>query len=190
MIRKKRQAGFSLIEILIVIAIIALLVMATIFSLRSGRQKAEDTKVKADLARLKIAFADYYDDNRCYPPAEWFDGKEDCGAEHMQPYLSVIECDSHTGLPYVLEKDLTGCGWFKLYGELSLPESDPQALALCSSSGSNLGDYGVSSSNVTVQIFCSQASPVPSSTATPSPTPSPAPSPRSPGSLGAASTSA
>lgn len=179
MIRAKRH-GYTLIEILIVMAIVALLVLATILSLSKERLKAEDVRVKTDLERLKIAFAEYYNDNHCYPPVEWFDGAEDCGAPHMQPYLSAIACDKHTGLPYVLEKDATGCGWFKLYGELALPESDREALALCSTPGSNLGNYGVSSSNVTVQISCGGGSPLASSTPTASSSPAasatPAPS--------------
>lgn len=174
--RKKRSKGFSLIEILIVVAILAILSLSLFLSFTRQRQRAEDTKIKADLERLKIAFEEYYNDNHCYPPPTWFDGPEDCGSDKMKPYLNAIACDDHTGLPYVLETDPTGCGTFKLYGHLSLPSSDPQALALCDPAGSNLGNYGVSSSGIRVKIACTNT-PIPSAPASPAPSGSNAPSP-------------
>ncbi|KKU46847.1 MAG: hypothetical protein UX62_C0005G0007 [Microgenomates group bacterium GW2011_GWA2_46_7] len=161
-----RKQGFTLIEILIVVSIIAILMLTLSFSITRQRDKADNARIKSDLSRLKIAFEDYYNDHNCYPPADWFDDSSDCGTPHLTPYLNQIPCDPHTGRPYPLEKD-GACGtWFKLYGKLTNPTADPQAVAQFSESGSTLGNYGVSSSNTVVSVVF----------ATPTPTPTPAPS--------------
>lgn len=165
------QAGFTLIEVLIVISIVAIMIIGLTFSLTRQRDKADNTRIKTDLSRLKIAFEDYYNDHNCYPPAAWFDGEEDCDSRNLQPYLGNIPCNRSTGRPYPLEKDATGCTWFKLYGYLKDPASDPQALAQYSDTGSTLGNYGVSSSNTIVSVLFTSA---------PTPTPNPTPPPSTP----------
>lgn len=168
MSRSPLKSAFTLIEVLIVVAIIALLVIALTLSMRSQRQKAEDARAKSDLERLKIAFEDYYSDNNCYPPPEWFDGPEDCGSSALQPYLNSITCDRRTGLPYPMEYDSAGCpSWYKLYTTLTFPDPDSP---LCSDTGSTLGNYGVASSNTILSVVCT-ASPAPSSGSTPPPDP-------------------
>jgi len=155
----KSRRGFTLIELILVVAILALLITALTLSLRGQRTKAEDTRAKSDLERLKLAFEEYYSDNNCYPPSEWFDNPEDCGTTHLTPYLKNIPCDRHTGLPYQLEKDASGCSWFKLYASLSHWE-DPGVQALCATGGSTLGNYGVSSDNVVLSVACPSPSPI------------------------------
>lgn len=161
------KKAFTLIEVLIVVSIIGLLAVALTLSLTHQRQKASNARVKTDLARLKIAFEDYYGDHNCYPPAEWFDTADDCGSNALSPYLAAIPCNRMTAMPYKLEKD-SACGtWFKLYGELVDPSTDPQAMAQYSGTGSNLGSYGVSSSNTTVTVNFPTPTPAPSSGGTP-----------------------
>ena len=165
------KKGFTLIEVLIVITILALLSMGALFSVSKQRIKAEDASMKSDLNRLKIAFEDYYNDHNCYPPEIWFDGQEDAGSTVFQPYLSTLPYNKKTHLPYILEKDTTGCSWFKIYTTLN-NEDDPQAVELRTTDpalGSTLGNYGVSSSNVFVSIFYN-----PTASPTPTPTPTPA----------------
>lgn len=156
--------GFTLIEVLIITAIIVLLITTLIFSLRKQRTKAEDVRVKDDLYRLRIAFEEYYNDNNCYPPDTWFDGPEDCESTNLSPYLLNIPCNKKTDLPYELEYDASSCGWFKLYANLANAE-DPEVQALCTydESGKVGYNYGISSTNTTITINC---------TTTPSPSPS------------------
>jgi prepilin-type N-terminal cleavage/methylation domain-containing protein len=47
------KKGFTLIELLVVIAIIGLLSSLAIVSLNSARNKANDTKIKSDLAQVR-----------------------------------------------------------------------------------------------------------------------------------------
>lgn len=163
----RAKGGFTLIEVLIVVSIIGILAVALTISLTHQRQKASNARVKTDLARLKIAFEDYYGDHNCYPPAEWFDTADDCGGNALSPYLAAIPCDRQTAMPYKLEKD-SACGtWFKLYGELVDPATDPQAMDQYSPAGSSLGSYGVSSSNTTVSVNFATPTPTPTSSSTP-----------------------
>jgi len=166
----KTHLGFSLIELLIVVATLAILILAVLTGLSRQRDKADDAKMKSDLARLKIAFEDYYNDHNCYPPAEWFDNADDCGSNQLSPYLSAIPCNRKTGLPYVLETDSTTCKWFKFYTFL-INSDDPQAVALRGDeTSSTRGNYGISSDNTVVTIYYS---PTASSTPTPTPTATP-----------------
>jgi prepilin-type N-terminal cleavage/methylation domain-containing protein len=165
---KKIKSGFTLIEVLIVVAILAILTIAVLTSLSGQRQRAEDAKIKADLNRLQIAFEDYYNDHNCYPPTTWFDGPEDCGSSVFQPYLSSIVCNSHTGLPYTVTVDSTGCKWFQLSAQLSIAEIEPGC------TGNNCPTttvHKVASGNV--DPYASSApTPTPSASLHPSPSPS------------------
>ena len=172
-LKKIRPNAFSLIEVLIVVAVLSLLLLASLTGIENQRIKAEDVRIKTDLARLKIAFEDYRNDKNCYPPAEWFDSPDDCNSSALSPYLNAIPCNPKTQAPYKLEYPTDQCSGFRLYGTLS-NTSDPALAALCTSSGgSTLGNYGVSSSNTTIAIDCTAA-------ASPSPATSPTPTPSAP----------
>lgn len=180
MIQVSKRFGFTLIELLVIVAILGILLIITISTLASKRTKADDAKIKSDLSRLSIAFEEYYNDHNCYPPPEFFDDVSDCNSSNLSPYLSSLPCDRRTGLPYILEKDDTGCNWYKLYATLQ-NANDPASVALHSEAGSPLGNYGVSSTNVTISVLpptpTPASSPVslpsPSEVATPTPTPAP-----------------
>lgn len=140
------RPAFTLIEIMIVVAILGLLKLALVVSMREQRFKAEDSRVKSDLARLQIALEDYYNDNNCYPPEEWFDDVNDCNSSQLSPYLDLIPCNPKTSLPYVLEKDESGCSWYRLYATLSYT-NDPNII-----SDNYPGDYCTCSSNTTCPV--------------------------------------
>ena len=68
--RRKAQEGFTLIEIMVVIAIIGLLATLVVQSLRGATDKAKRTKAMADIAELKTALDRYYIDNGSYPTTD------------------------------------------------------------------------------------------------------------------------
>ncbi len=63
----KKSAGFTLVELLIVIIIIGILAGAMMMMAGSGSDKAEATKIISDLRGLKAASLMYYADNNGFP---------------------------------------------------------------------------------------------------------------------------
>jgi prepilin-type N-terminal cleavage/methylation domain-containing protein len=69
----RRQKGFTLVELLVVIAIIGILATLVLLQLGTARGRARDTKRIADVAQIRSAVEQYYEDhNGLYPPnATW-----------------------------------------------------------------------------------------------------------------------
>lgn len=150
MANSKIKSGFTLIEIVIAFAILAVLLILGFGSWRQQINKARDADRKTDLQRLKIAFEDYYGDKQCYPPTSWFDNPNDCGSGQLKPYLDKIPCDPITKQPYYLER--SNCQNYRLLTNLD-DDSDPMSKKLnCNPDcgfGANL-NYGITSGNLAV----------------------------------------
>lgn len=63
----KKRTGFTLVEILIVTAIIALLFTLTIYATTSSRLKSRDAKRVSNVTQIVTALEAYYDSNKSYP---------------------------------------------------------------------------------------------------------------------------
>jgi len=174
--------GFSMIELLIVIAIIVILFIVLLMSLRTQISRGRDAERKTDLEKIKIAFEDYYNDNGCYPEE---DVLEDCGGTSFGPYLQSIPCDPISNDPYFyvpLASD--SCKGYRVYTGLEGGDDPSIEAAGCDQDdfcgyGSNY-NYGISSG---VAVYDEDATPFPSptpSSAPASPSPSATPSPSGP----------
>lgn len=64
---KAMSKGFTLVELLVAIAIIALLTSVGLVSFSRAQQNSRDARRKADLQSLKAALEMYYDSNNAYP---------------------------------------------------------------------------------------------------------------------------
>lgn len=64
---KKNQSGFTIIELLIVIAVIAILALITINQYQGVQAKARDTKRITDISNIKDKLEEYYNENSGYP---------------------------------------------------------------------------------------------------------------------------
>ncbi len=115
MLRLKTK-GFTLIEWLIVIAIISILliiVFAHINPLRE-RDRATDSRRKADLDRISIALEEFYSDHDCYPSQETFNLREG-----LRPYLSQTPRDPDTNEPYAYTPEDSSCPqYYRVYANL------------------------------------------------------------------------
>lgn len=87
---KKHQKGFTLTEMMIVVAIIAFLAILAIMAYLNNVNKANDAKRKSDLSDISIAVEGYYADHECYPDPSYLQG---CGSDTMVPYLNQVPCD-------------------------------------------------------------------------------------------------
>jgi len=67
-----KKSGFSLIELLVVISIIAILVAISVASYTKVRQNARDSRRRVDLENVRQALVMYRSDNGCYPGGDDF----------------------------------------------------------------------------------------------------------------------
>jgi type IV pilus assembly protein PilA len=63
-----RQEGFTLIELMIVVAILAILAAVSIPLFRSYIKKADNASAISDLRNIRTLMESYYADNKEYPP--------------------------------------------------------------------------------------------------------------------------
>jgi prepilin-type N-terminal cleavage/methylation domain-containing protein len=64
---KRAQAGFTIIELLIVIAIIAILAGLVLNNFRGAQAKARDTQRTTDVNNMHSKLEEYYNENSAYP---------------------------------------------------------------------------------------------------------------------------
>ena len=66
--RKSRQQGFSLLELLVVMTIIGILAAIAVPALRDSPQRAREATLKEDLFTLRSVIDQYHGDKGSYPP--------------------------------------------------------------------------------------------------------------------------
>lgn len=143
---EKNNSGLTMIEILVVLAIVGILAVILYFGMRGQIEKGRDSKRKDDLQKIKVAYENYYSDNDCYPPAN---ALSDPNSTELDPYLSVVPRDPLTNDPYVYIPMPLTCPGYRLFARLE-NSSDPAISQLgCLSSMCGYGDqyigvnYGV-----------------------------------------------
>lgn len=152
----KKNQGFTIIEILIVIALIAILAVIFLTKFKTQIDKANDSKRKEHLDKIKISLQEYYSDNQCFPQ------NLECN-QVLPPYFNPVPCDPTTkdSYLYVPETDASCPQWFKVYGNLQ-DEADPDIVKVNCQSGcgpENKYNYGVSSSNINLDSAVSSNPP-------------------------------
>jgi general secretion pathway protein G len=85
---RKRQRGFTLIELMVVVTIIGILAGVAVSNVRWAQQRARESALRHDLFEMRKAIDDYYADKQRYP-----DGLQTLKSEH---YLRLIPRDPIT----------------------------------------------------------------------------------------------
>lgn len=181
--REQIHYGFTLAELLLVVALIAILAVSVLLSFQHQTARGYDAKRKTDLTKLRTVFEDYYNDKNCYPPKDAWDAY-DCATgangDFLVPtYVSTIPCDPRTNTPYLYitmpEGVANGCSGYKLFAALE-QTSDPDIIASgCSPDPRQGCGYDPTTYNYGIAVGTAIANPLFDFTApivTPSPTPS------------------
>lgn len=172
---KKKPQGkgksFSLIEILVVIAILGVLAISSYIGISQQFKKVRDARRKADLNILRNALEEYYDSRNCYletlPPCY-----SSLKLENNE-FLSSIPCDPKTHFDYAYVSSGYQCsGHYKLYTKLELIDDPIIDFVSCRfGCGPECQyNYGVSSPNVGLD-YCTPTPPPPTTAPTTQPLP-------------------
>ncbi len=97
-----RRCGFTLVEILVVIVIVALLAGSLLPAFNSARASARTKTCASNLKQISLAFNLYVTDNRgMYPPITIGKENADCGwAEPIYSYTKSVAIFSCPSYPY------------------------------------------------------------------------------------------
>jgi prepilin-type N-terminal cleavage/methylation domain-containing protein len=138
----RKTNAFTLVELLIVLAIVGILAVIALMYLRGQIFKSNDATRKADLDRINIALEEYEKDHNCYPLPHLVNCNPGTG---LRPYLEKIPCDPITHASYYYEYEDSTCPtWYRLYTNLDNPD-DASAMPFCGPL--NSFNYYVSSPN-------------------------------------------
>lgn len=107
---KNNKRGFTLIEIIVVVAILGILILLAALSIRPNFQlaKARDAKRKADLKKISTILEDYNNDKGCYPLVLADELPHDPKTKQSYDYVCAGE-DCGSG---------DGCSKFAIYADL------------------------------------------------------------------------
>lgn len=88
MLKLTNQKGFTIVELLVVIVVIAILVALTLPNLFSLQQRARDDQRKNDIKNIQQQLEAYFNDNNAYPAAT---------ADLVGDYLDAVPEDPQGG---------------------------------------------------------------------------------------------
>jgi len=96
---KLARSGFTLTELLVVVAILAILFLLGWLNIPKYLSQTRDATRQADIARMRVALEDYHNDKNAYPPTSFYT-ESGCETGAFQPYLQTLPCDPKTKKPY------------------------------------------------------------------------------------------
>ena len=151
--KNKSNLGITLAEIMIVVAILAILLTAFLLSYRGQLRKGYDGERKSDIHEIKTAFEEYFNDTGCYPIGTALMAFTYCN-ESVDPWLRKVPCDPETGEPYTITVQPSACPtWYAIYTNVmqtsSEAENNPCSDPYCRVAEIDY-NYGVSSGNISL----------------------------------------
>ncbi len=177
--QKKKKQAFSLMELLVVVAILGILATVFTFYFAGSRKKAQDARRKSDVLGIREALEMYYDDHGEYPNESIFppSNPEDPFEADGIVYMDKVPDDPKEDWDYDYESDGT---YYRLYARLENENDDDVAEGVYPDSDCTGSDpscnYGGTSPNTSLPDPVLEPTPGPTSppsTPTPEPTSSP-----------------
>ena len=134
---RPRHRGFTLIELLVVIAIIAILIALLLPAVQQAREAARRTQCKNHMKQLGLAFHNYHDQHKRFPPQAIAGGvglaqdidRNWCYAAMLLPFLDQAPLYNQLGV-----------------GQLPLIPQSPSNM-------SNVNDYTTANANTPERLF-------------------------------------
>lgn len=153
--------GFTLVELLVVIAIISILTIISLASFTSAQTKAKDSQRKSDLEALSKALMMYFNDNGKFPEEDiindnWGNSTVGFTGSGGIVYMRKIPEDPKSVSPYIYDYEVSDDRkYFNLFANLE-NKKDGQCLLDSDDKGEweiNSDDYcyGISSPNEVVK---------------------------------------
>jgi prepilin-type N-terminal cleavage/methylation domain-containing protein len=152
-----KKNGFTLIEVLTVIAILGIIALLVFGNFIRSLKKARDSRRKQDLNQIRTALDVYYSVHEAYPTATEPPGLVWGGTltdDDDRVFMQKLPSDVNANLNYVYQAPSTG-DYFILYSCLENTEDidydkiTPIVEPDCGDECSNTCHYGISSSNKT-----------------------------------------
>ncbi len=141
------RKGFTLIEVLVVVTIIAVLISIGIVSYSSVNRRSRDAKRKGDVEQLRSALEMYRADNGYYPDvsgASWADASG-LSVALVPAYLPAIPSDPKNAQTYrYVASNISGGNYYG-YCLSALIESEVNPSDSCTPDTLNSHNYGVKS---------------------------------------------
>lgn len=156
-VKQNRNKGFTLVELLMVISIIAILVLAASSSFVNSQKKSRDVSRKTELKNLSDALNMYYADKGFFPGNITFGGEfsENSGSKKVI-YMKKTPIEKVTGNSPMRYEVSDSHKSFRLYTNLENNEDkDCLSSAVCSSLGYSISVgccYVVTSSNIGLTV--------------------------------------
>ena len=148
--RRKKHFGFTLMEILIAIAILGILAVVGMGNFFSSLKKGRDARRKVALEQVQKALEMYYNDYGQYPDTSDIDWGEEF-TDGTTTYMKKLPQDPKDSYQYVYAIDSDNNGvYFKLYACLENDQDlqiiTPSETVDCGGCENNC-NYGISSPN-------------------------------------------
>jgi prepilin-type N-terminal cleavage/methylation domain-containing protein len=151
--KNRLGGGFTLLELLIAISIIAVLTSISLFALNKARQQTRDARRKSDLETIRSALEIYKADCNFYPNQSSFPNANGelngnsapCTIGAANVYLKSRPADPNSGSNYVYVPAPSGCsatGTCRSYTLWARLENPPSSLPSYCSSPPSCGSVG------------------------------------------------
>lgn len=97
---KKIQLGFTLMELLLVIAIIVIVIAVGSVSYSTANRTARNAQRQSDLQKISTALEEFFADHHVYPDVLTCLEGGSCGITNNNTYITQIPTDPQSGSPY------------------------------------------------------------------------------------------